>query len=105
MWSAAVVLYVMVVGEFPFGRPDPAVCSRFRLHIDGGSIFPDMLGSQLTQLLAGMLQIKGGERSTTEEVLTHQWCVDGLGEPDMTEEKEEESSKGWLHHAWGWVRG
>jgi len=77
IWSAAVVLFVMVVGEFPFGRPDVQSCERFRLHVNGGNIFSEQCGVTLNHLMSQMLLVNATRRATMEEVRAHPWVVDG----------------------------
>lgn len=82
VWSCGVVLYVMLFGEFPFGRPDSRHCKRYRLHERNQSVFGHLEGDLgLVELLAGMLRIQVDERWSVAQVMEHPWTHKGPASP------------------------
>ena len=80
IWSCAVVLYVMLCGEFPFGRPDGRHCKRYKMHERNQSVFgylSDPADAGLVELMTGMLKINIAERSTIDQVMAHPWTKNG----------------------------
>jgi len=100
IWSCAVVLYVMLCGEFPFGRPDGRHCKRYKMHESNRSVFGYLSAPEdtaLVQLMVGMLQINTAERWTIDQVMGHPWTTQGCQAKSERcgLEVSEQGQKGW----------
>jgi len=71
IWSAGVVLYIMVVGKFPFDSPN--LISLFTNIARGKFTIPDWVGTELTDLLKGILQVDPDNRFSLIQIKKHSW--------------------------------
>lgn len=73
IWSAGVVLYIMLTGQYPFDRRAADYASRV---MQGAwSPFPPHLGISLEvqDLVGRMLQALPARRATLDEIMRHPW--------------------------------
>jgi len=73
IWSAGVVLYIMVVGKFPFDGP--SIITKFTNIASGKFIIPDWIRSDLSDLLKSVLQIDPDNRLTLQQIKKHSWMT------------------------------
>jgi len=71
IWSAGVVLYIMVVGKFPFDSPN--IISLFTNIARGKFTIPEWVGSELTDLLKCILQVDPDNRFSLQQIKKHSW--------------------------------
>jgi len=69
--SAGVVLYIMVVGKFPFESPN--IISLFTNIARGKFSIPDWIGPELMDLLKGILQVDPDKRFSLTQIKKHLW--------------------------------
>jgi len=65
VWSAGVVLYVLVSGKYPF--------SSISELINGTFIMPDFLSKSLSDLILSILVVDHVQRISLEKIRQHQW--------------------------------
>eukprot|EP00127_Corallochytrium_limacisporum_P000022 Clim_evm1s2 gene=Clim_evmTU1s2 len=70
IWSLGVILYVLVVGRFPFDSPESIMMGRYQV--------PEGISVACEDLMEGMLRTDVTERSTMQEILMHSWVNKGL---------------------------
>lgn len=91
LWSCGVLLYTLVVGRYPFSRPDdyrqganPQLVNFHTIQRiqKGEYVIPDHvhLSPGLLDLIARLLTIDPGTRATLADVKAHPWFVEGLPE-------------------------
>jgi serine/threonine-protein kinase 11 len=71
VWSAGVVLYIMVVGKFPFETPN--IISLFTNIAKGKFKIPDWVSPELTELLKSILQVDPDNRFSLLQIKKHNW--------------------------------
>ena len=71
VWSLGVVLYTMLVGQYPFHDND--IPNLFKKIRSGAFVMPDFLSPQVKCLLKNLLRIDPSQRLTTDEILDHPW--------------------------------
>ena len=74
VWSAAVILHVMVSGKFPFSEATTR-CKYFTAHMIGNFDFEDDMSVELRDLLSRMWAVMPESRSSLYEVQQHSWYV------------------------------
>lgn len=72
IWSAGVVLYIMVGGAFPFVEATNK-CDLYRSLVAGTFEFPAHFSPDLIDLLRQMFAIRPEDRPTIAEVKAHRW--------------------------------
>lgn len=77
MWSLGVVLFVMLVGRFPFGR-GPLNDAFEELVLNGDVHLPCHLSHHARDVLRALLVRKVEERMTSSSLLLHPWLVSSL---------------------------
>lgn len=71
VWSAGILLYALLMGEFPFSHPSMTVLFE---HIRTSPfMFPDYLSSEAVDLLKRMLNRDVSSRISVPEALDHPW--------------------------------
>ncbi|CEP03328.1 Protein kinase domain-containing protein [Plasmodiophora brassicae] len=82
VWSAAVVLFIMLSGRPPFRRPlhrtvddNHRRCEHFR-SLQAGN-YPSCISAQARDLLASMFAVDPTARPDMQAVLGHAWVADG----------------------------
>lgn len=86
IWSAGIVLYVMVAGHFPW-MVDGSLSGKQQMQettkqiLSGEIDMPDGISFELTNLISEMLEIDPELRPTAKQILEHQWFE---GEVDET---------------------
>lgn len=75
IWGLGVTLYVMVVGEYPFGgsRGGGDTGKMVRSIRQGELRFPRWVGKELRDLIAAMLRRNVADRVELEEIKAHPW--------------------------------
>jgi len=73
IWSAGVVLYLMVVGKIPFENPN--FITLFTNIARGKFTIPDWIPSELSDLLKGILQVDPDNRLTLHQIKKHSWMT------------------------------
>ena len=76
VWALGVVLYAMVMKEFPFDEPSIR-CPKFRSLVMGSFQFPSAIGGDVAELLAMCWKINPDERITCERMLEHRFLGEG----------------------------
>jgi len=71
VWSAGVVLYMMVVGKFPFENPN--IISMFTNIARGKYTIPDWVEPELKDLLKGILQVDPDNRFSIAQIKKQRW--------------------------------
>jgi len=75
VWSAGVVLFVLVCAAFPFECPDSSKCLYFKSHEGGKTFFPERnLDAELKKLIQSCLRISAIDRPSCAEVFQNEWC-------------------------------
>ncbi len=91
LWSCGVLLYTLVVGRYPFSRPDdykqnanPQLVNFHTIQRirKGEYIIPEhiVLSPPLLDLIARLLTVSPSERATLADVKQHAWFVENLPE-------------------------
>ncbi|KAI9327767.1 kinase-like domain-containing protein [Obelidium mucronatum] len=78
IWSAGVILYVLLVGNTPWGEPskhDPEFVSFVNKYSTGGVDYSpwNQLGPSILNLLLGILNKDATERYSMTDILAHSW--------------------------------
>ena len=88
VWSAGVVLFVLVCAAFPFEAPDASKCMYYKAHVQNKMYFPkNDLDKTVVSLVKSCLTINAIERPSCAEVLQHAWCcgaVEGAPSTDAS---------------------
>jgi len=71
IWSSGIVLYVMVVGKFPFNGSN--VVTLFESISKGNYEIPDWIDDNLRSLLTGIININPESRYNLDEIKKHPW--------------------------------
>lgn len=71
VWSIGVVLYTMLIGQYPFHDTDVGVLFKKIRH--GYYTIPDSISAQAKCLIKNILRTKPGDRISIEEVSIHPW--------------------------------
>jgi serine/threonine protein kinase len=100
LWSAGIALFEILVGERPFGLPDPAdidfrsICVEGNLAENVRSRVGWQLSDMALDLLQSMLRHDPTDRLTLEEIVNHPW-VEGIGEMSSSSPEKDEPHR-WL---------
>jgi serine/threonine protein kinase len=73
VWSAGILLYALLVGEFPFSHPN--ILALFDQIKKGQYALPDYLSEDAQDLVRRMLTRDAFLRPTVEQVLDHPWLA------------------------------
>jgi serine/threonine protein kinase len=73
VWAAGVLLFMMLVGKFPFASPKES--GVFHRILKNDVVFPDFLSFKCLMLLKAMLEPCPCKRITAKLVLRHPWVV------------------------------
>lgn len=77
VWSAGVILFVLVCAAFPFEAPDATKCPYFKSHAGGKLHFPEPnLEPALIELIKLCLDLNPVDRPSCQELQAHQWCAE-----------------------------
>jgi serine/threonine protein kinase len=76
VWSAGVILYVMLVGRLPFEAD--YIPSLFRLINSGRFDIPQSLGTEASDLIQSMLVVDTVKRATVADIQQHPWFLRDL---------------------------
>ena len=71
VWSAGILLYLLVTGSFPFS--DFSVTNLAQKIVYDDIVYPSHLSLQVKDLISRMLIRNPKERITVDEILSHQW--------------------------------
>lgn len=72
VWSAGVILYIMVGGAFPFVEATNS-CHLYASHVRGEFAWPKTFSPELVDLLTHMLAIAPNNRITLPQIRSHAW--------------------------------
>jgi len=72
VWSAGVILYIMVGGAFPFVEATNS-CHLYTSHARGEFAWPKNFSPELVDLLMHMFAISPNERITLPQIRNHAW--------------------------------
>ena len=80
MWSCGVMLYVMVMSQYPFLRPGEKSNLRkiFKRMLEGTFPMKDGLSESLKDLIKGLLTVDTKKRLNMTQVMEHPWFVKDL---------------------------
>jgi serine/threonine protein kinase len=82
LWACGIVLYIMMIGSFPFNQAD-ASCSNFRHYLrEGIQFFPPHLSLELRELLASLLSVDALRRPTVRDALRCPWFCNAYDSDD-----------------------
>ena len=71
IWSAGIILYLMLVGNLPFNDEDNQIL--YRKILDGKYEVPYNLSPGAKDILSKMIEINPNKRITIEEIKNHSW--------------------------------
>lgn len=91
VWSLGVVLYTMLVGQYPFHDND--IPNLFKKIRSGAFVMPDFLSAQVKCLLKNLLRIDPSQRLTTDEILDHPWFETSCQNSDCSPKTNSGKSK------------
>lgn len=89
IWSSGVMLYTMLVGRFPFQRPEDTQLGKEQQRLREFEriqrvdyVIPEGLGisHQCRDLLTSMLRREPSQRITIADICAHPWFITGLPE-------------------------
>lgn len=83
MWSAGVILYVMVTGHLPFSNKNSNRLIQMIMHED--PVYPSYLSSELVDLLSNLLNKDRRSRFTVQQASEHPWITRSLNSFFATE--------------------
>jgi serine/threonine protein kinase len=93
VWACGVILYLTIVGEFPFVQADTS-CPDFRAYLrDCYEFLPNHLSPELRELLASLLSVDPATRVSIRDALASPW-FGGLA-PQLSEESTSSSPDLW----------
>jgi serine/threonine protein kinase len=72
-WSLGIVLYALVVGDYPFNGDD--INTLYRQILQKTPTFPSHVSTNARHLILRMLAKNPGERITTAEIHRHPWML------------------------------
>ena len=90
IWSLGIVLYIMVLGYFPFHGTDESI--RKQIIESKPKFTRDKIGKDCRDLIKRMLCKDPKERITMEEVKNHPWFLQGLAhytEPESEQQQQQ----------------
>lgn len=72
IWSAGVVLYVLLCGYLPF--EDPNTANLYKKILNGEYSLPKFLSQEAKEMITGVLNIDHTKRFTIADIQKHSWC-------------------------------
>lgn len=73
VWSAGIILYVMLAGRLPF--ESPSIDILVWKIISGQVVFPKNISIEARDLLRHMMEVNPKKRYTIDEIRNHQWFI------------------------------
>jgi len=80
VWAAGIVLYIMVVGKYPFSGSN--VYTLFESISKAEYALPDTLDAVLVDLLHGILHADPRFRLTIQEIIDHEWVREDIADEE-----------------------
>jgi len=92
VWSCGIILYLTIVGQFPWVQAD-MTCPDFRAFLrDSYNFLPNHLSSDLRELLASLLAVDPAARVSIRDALASPWFG---GIPLLSEDSLPSSPENW----------
>jgi len=81
VWAIGIVLYIMVIGKYPFSGNN--VYTLYESISKGEYILPDTLPPSLIDLIQAILQIDPRKRLSIQQIKAHTWVTSNIESSDL----------------------